>query len=726
MANPRELPRRLHWWLSISDPGRVRVRDAWAAALSVCLAIVAMALTSIVLEQKLDTITVSGFMAMQGALMVKDRTLREREITTALLLAPAIAGVSVAAVLNAHWLAEDVGLVLAVFVAVWVRRFGPRGTALGMVGFFGYFFGLLTHATVDALPMLILAIAVGVASSLLVRVAIIRERPRLQLQRLSSSLRVASRAVLDAALAADRSSPRRLHAQLDRLGETAMAVDDWQDRFRTARHVDVSAGELSARVFEAQISMEQAASALWEQDPSFPPPAPLRDSVAALRAVLARSVSADQVASARASVDAARDDADGTGPAGVAVTAVRHAVHAQAAIHAIRPLPASAHWPVGRESAAGKGMAGRGMAGQGAAADNGPTRWWHARQWDPATRAAIQAAIAAAIATVLGDLISADRWYWAVLSSFMIFYSTTTRGGILTKAWRRVFGTILGVAGALLVVVLIGHHPVVQLALLVVCVFLALYFGPLSYTLLTFFSTILLATAYELLGVLNLKILEWRVEETIAGAAVGIAASYFVLSTRSHPVLLGTIRAYLGVLDTLIARCADAVLRPGHEEELLLISRELDGALAEVVEAAEPLRVVGSPQHRRDARKWERQLKLNSRSAHELARAGVLAQDEDESSGPSRATADAFRRAAEHVRQNVAVAVGQIDGERVSEPDLETETVVMNVLETLPPHEDAEGTLRGAVRGLSRVNRTLPDFERGAGVGRRPSLVRVD
>lgn len=112
--------------------------------------------------------------------------------------------------------------------------------------------------------------------------------------------------------------------------------------------------------------------------------------------------------------------------------------------------------------------------------------------------------------------------------------------------------------------------------------------------------------------------------------------------------------------------------------------------------AAEPLRVVGSPQHRRAARKWERQLKLDSRSAHELARAGVLAEAADESSSPSPATAGAFRHAAEHVRRNIAVAVGRIDGELVSEPDLDTETVVLNVLATLP--RVLAGTPRCAAR----------------------------
>ena len=66
--------------------------------------------------------------------------------------------------LSPHPLIADVGFVLVVFTAVYVRRFGPRGTALGMVTFMSYFFSLYLRAKFSELPWLIGATLVVIIS----------------------------------------------------------------------------------------------------------------------------------------------------------------------------------------------------------------------------------------------------------------------------------------------------------------------------------------------------------------------------------------------------------------------------------------------------------------------------------------------------------------------------------------------------------------------------------
>ena len=54
-------------------------------------------------------------------------------------------------------MASDVVFVAVVFAAVYVRRFGARGRALGMVAFMSYFFTLYLRASLSELPWMILA-----------------------------------------------------------------------------------------------------------------------------------------------------------------------------------------------------------------------------------------------------------------------------------------------------------------------------------------------------------------------------------------------------------------------------------------------------------------------------------------------------------------------------------------------------------------------------------------
>src|SRR5699024_8425808 len=93
----------------------------------------------------------------------------------------------------------------------------------------------------------------------------------------------------------------------------------------------------------------------------------------------------------------------------------------------------------------------------------------------PTTRAAIQVACAGAAAIFFGELVSSTRWYWAVITAFVVFAGTGSRGELLIKAWRRTVGTLLGVIAGVGVAVLVSGYPMLQLAAVLCCVFLGFY-----------------------------------------------------------------------------------------------------------------------------------------------------------------------------------------------------------------------------------------------------------
>ena len=98
---------------------------------------------------------------MIAARSVNEPDPHRQRITMALLPVPAALSITAAALLAPHKIASDVVFVVVVFAAVYVRRFGPRGRALGMVAFMAYFFTLYLRASISELPWMIGAVVVG-------------------------------------------------------------------------------------------------------------------------------------------------------------------------------------------------------------------------------------------------------------------------------------------------------------------------------------------------------------------------------------------------------------------------------------------------------------------------------------------------------------------------------------------------------------------------------------
>ena len=294
---PRSLA-RVARFLIASDPGRLRLRSASATTLSLVLAMTVLLVLTHVIGQPVTVAMLGTIVAMQSSAAVKDRDQRSRVITTLLLFFPATGAVSLAALLTPLGKVADVGFIVVLFCAVWVRRFGPRGNALGMVAFISYFFALFLRAAPHQIPILVVAIIVGLCTSLLVRTVILPERPRVEVRRLVQAFRAVSDAVLEAALweATDR-DPKVLQRRLDQLGETALMIDDWLDRNDAARLLSVTGADLALRVFDAQIATEQLVAVLQELPAPWPPE--LEQATAALGLCLQNNQSPQQLRAAR-------------------------------------------------------------------------------------------------------------------------------------------------------------------------------------------------------------------------------------------------------------------------------------------------------------------------------------------------------------------------------------------------------------------------------------------
>ncbi|MGJ0119543.1 FUSC family protein [Williamsia sp. MIQD14] len=668
-------------FLVVSDPGQLRLRSASQTTLTLVLALSVLVALTRLFGEAITVAMLGSVVAMFSSFVVKDRTARGRLLTTALIALPAATAVTVSTFLAQYGVLADVGFVAVLFGAVWVRRFGPRGFALGMGSFIAYFFALFLRATPGQIPELIGSVLVGVACALTVRFAFQHEWAGAELTRLTRALRASSLAVVDLIAPANvpgaapvgrheepASSDAVRHA-LERLANTALMIEDWLDRNVAAAHVSVTGKDLSRRIFDAQQATEQLAFAMRPRPGTPRSVLAERPAVAqvllAVRSVLRNHPSSEDLTVARRIVTRAEAAATDSDQHSIVIRAAARTVRAHIAVHRVTAhalATAEAHEP----AAVLPARTGTASAADDAASPETPRHRGLRAQFDrlqPSTRTAIQVAIATSVATVLGELVSPNRWYWAVLSAFVVFTGTTTRGEILTRAGHRIVGTVGGVFAGVLLAAVVGNRAPVQLALIVVCVFCAFYLVTVANGLLVFFITVLLAMLYGLLGTFSIAVLELRIAETCVGATVGITAAYFILPTRTRETVRDKVDAYLDALGDVIDDSITSVVEPGSGVDLVPVARRLDTALQELQTAARPLGMGPASRARRGTARLVRVLEACDRAAHALVRAGMLAATADPASGPTGDLARAVVDGADGVRASVMSLRSVVRGE---------------------------------------------------------------
>ena len=663
------IPRALRA-LGARDPARQRLQKTLSVTTGILLSVLWGYGVIHFLHADSALLSMSLFLSLMSGLFVKDTTAPARALTTGLLVPTVVLVPLLATALHTQR-----AILLGVFIlisglAVWVRRFGPRATAVGTLAFFTYFFTLFMHPRPEDLPAFCL-IAAGAAGAQLVMKVImwLGRHPQRDLAVLLRELRVAAAAALESA-----ASPAHEHAlavRLERVDTIWRAVTDWQNNFSTDAFTNWDADTLALRVLDACVHTEEACRQLASEHGTG-----TGDLTTPLDHVFA---TLDERTPARRSEQALRwahsvvDDVDDREPSNdphanlrdyrLAECVLAHAQLEEVELHA-RSSP-------GRESGTTPGSSTEDPTEESSPpqAATPPRsrralphlRWTPWRDWRPTTRLAIQAMTATALASVVGEAISASRWYWAVLTAFVVFLSTTTRSGILTRAYRRILGTVLGLACGIALTFLAHDVSGLLLVICLLCAMGMIYFAPLNYMYAAFFITTLLVALYDLLGVLHGHLLVVRLEETIAGAICGVLCAYLLLSTTSRPELLATIDSYVDAVDELLQEGAELAGSATGSSTLLGRVHLLESAQAEVDQTisamSTALLIVG---HERvdSARSL---MTYASRSSVRFAQV-IMSSDND----PARIAGldrhlDLIREAVEGARGAVAMARRQID-----------------------------------------------------------------
>ncbi len=214
----------------------------------------------------------------------------------------------------------------------------------------------------------------------------------------------------------------------------------------------------------------------------------------------------------------------------------------------------------------------------------------------PTTRQAVQATVACALALAVGQLLSDERWYWAVGTAWWIFVNTASRGETLVRGFRRVLGTVIGIVAGLFLALPLNGAAAPTAALVALCVFGIFYTAPVSYSWMMLAVTVMAGLLYGLLGVLTPELLVLRLAETAIGALFAALAVVLVLPVTTHATNDAWIQRALLAVRRCTAEAAERLAgSPGadparHAAELELLLGRVRMSLAPLVHPLSPFR----------------------------------------------------------------------------------------------------------------------------------------
>lgn len=567
--------------LVATDPGLIRLRLALWGVLGIATA----AIVLILLRLPTPAILVSGIAAMQATFTVNDRKPRAQAVTMLLATGTGATSLTVAAFGAAVEHLDNVLFVVLIFFVVYAQRFAPRGTAMGALAFFMFFFAMFLQVRPPQLPEFLFALAVGIASNAFMRFVVLPRRPATELLRVRRAFRARLGALARAAAAylASEGGDRRVTALRradSRLHQAVLMIED-----AISDVLDPPASELlRRRAIEVELAAQRLSIVTRRADVTELPDEVRSELVVALLRLdslievdpRALPVISETGEFSRMLVEGSRlgDHAPGNEVRRAIADLALADVNAQRV--AENDYSAEAELPEAPKPQ--------------------PKRFF---AFDNKTRSAIQATIGGGLAVLFGDLISSQRWYWAVLTVFVVFLNTSTAGATFVKGFRRVTGTLAGIFGGMLLALLVAGHTPATVVLLFLCVFGLVYTLRVSQFVASFFITCELGLLYSLLGTFSLEVLVVRVAETFIGAAAGLVAAVVVLPVRTRTVLRTDLKAVLEVLRKFLTGVEE--LLSGEENvNVIELSRELDRAVEKVRTTVEPLTHPISLSSRRD------------------------------------------------------------------------------------------------------------------------------
>ena len=718
MRRLRQAAASLNDRFSASDPGLIRLLNALTTVGAILLTLLILSL----LHATVSLLVVGAMGALLASFAISDKRPRDQAVTLALGLPLALAVMTLGAELYTVRAAADAVFVGLIFVAVYIRRFGPRGTGLGLIGFQTFFVSQFAHVDTALLPKTCGVLAIGFCSSALVRFGLVRATPERTLGRLRHAFRARLAACLDAMIDLATASPgsqaadaaeSALHRSTVRLHQCALMI---QSRLEDSAQDDAVISALERRLAEAEIAAERLGRLLARAVTHPPDPAPDLVPAQILSELRTLRRLTTQVAPGprSADFDSARDrllgylddsaiPADSPPELQEVYRAIAETARSLLGLRISMDPDAEPDVDEGprtaqsREELETEELCLRGNAEE-TAPSSSPTGLDRI-----STRQAFQVATGSALAIIGGELLSTQRWYWAVLTCWVVFINTSSTGEILVKGYRRLAGTLIGVLAGAGLADLVGGDPWISFTLVILCVFGMFFTAPLSYTLMSFFVTTMIGLLYTLLGTFSTGVLVLRIKETALGAACGLITAALVLPVRTSRQ---TDAKLADVLDKLRATLSLTLpqLAGQPSTDLLHSARQLDTALDALHIAAKPLAHQVNPLRERRRRANFVMALLDSCAYHARSLAAIAEMLPDH---PRIAPEPRLTAVWQRLDHNVSTLTDFVRSRGREVGDLSTEPSIPALLQDPKPTAASSSVTARVMRHLQRLDEAI-------------------
>lgn len=618
----RQIRPPYEWWerFVASDPGLTRLRTASQAVATIGAAMLAEWLLVRGSGQAKAAVVMAMMIgAVVGMISTFVGPMFQRPLAVlaslALVPVPMIGGMALGLALAPFHLAALVSLVVVLAAGAYLRRFGPRGFFGGQLLFMGDFFGFFLGRMVSIadIGQLAMIVVVGTAVAIIAQFTLFYPSRRTALRRLRRSLRGRISEVADAAVdllddPGDRSKTRRLHKLLIRLNEGALMVDA-QLADPAALPRGATAAALHQRIFDAELTLTNTAR-FAERLSGLELPA---DLAGRIRAALVAIRDHDPEAAAAAANDIrswlkAADAPAGSASAQQPVAAPRPTQTTRIVLHRfttsvighaevtrqMRDHPDPGDIPDENPFDPAVTLAGGWLPGSqkvsATASTEAGVRWIDRVQLEPYARVTIQMAVAVTGSIIIGSLVSPQRFYWAVIATFVTFMGAHNATEQIRKGAYRVLGTLVGVLVGVVLAHVMGDNTRLSIMVILAALFFGIYLLRISYAFMVIGITVMMSQLYIQLNEFSDALLLLRLAETAIGAAVASLTVLFVFPIRIRQVVAVATREHLQALDEVVGLAVERLSRAGSDSELRAAARRLDAAYQALEAATRPLR----------------------------------------------------------------------------------------------------------------------------------------
>ena len=528
-----------------ADPGLLRLTIALRGTLATALT-TASALIIGHLAGVPPTVFANGIaLSMMGPFLMREPTLAQQRRTLLLLLIPSMLATAATAVLHAQPLAGEGFFLVLVFLGYLFQPRAQRMIGIGLVAVITTYIGLFLQLPVALLPFQLLASLLASVVIAIVCLVALPITPAVTLRRAVRTVQWRAAQVLKSARqltsggSLSLASEAKVRRDLVRLNEAVLAADD-QLAFLEQDGGDI----MRAGLIDLELAAARCIDALRTGEPD-------RRNGLRLHLHLKRMRQGRRYVLPAASLE--------PGSLLACLLELGHALHRlgmtarKTKKDPLSPTPA----PL----------------------PPGPLAW----------RVATRITLAAGLAMAGGLALSPHRWFWAVITVYVVFLNTRSRGDTIYKASQRIAGTLLGITAGLATATFMGDHIGLQIGVLLLSVFGMYYFYVVSYTVGVFCVTMMLGMIYGTLGEPLEALFVLRLEETALGATVAIVVAFFVLPARTRDQVRSSGRNVLMALADAVKAAREALKDNSNSASPDVAMRKVDRQVADLRLSLAPL-----------------------------------------------------------------------------------------------------------------------------------------